>query len=230
MVIRNSFQARILLESELIRLGMGDEIFSAEAFEKRIEQLEQKLAALRKSAVRSGPPQGQRPVPIPAKSGTAALPIRPTPPPPTVLPDNVVQMNVTRPVADPFLDFKNAVARRSNVCQALLVSAKVRKPENGVLTVVLEQSFAAGKLKEEKNMGILLDAAREIFGAVESIRITLPGSEAAPARVAPVVPDKNQHREQIAKIDEQARQKLLQQPSIADAVDVFGGEIIDLEE
>ncbi|EKD82958.1 MAG: hypothetical protein ACD_39C00981G0002, partial [uncultured bacterium] len=50
--IRNSFQARVLLESELIRLGLGDEIFTSEAVEKRIEQLEQKVAALRKIAAR----------------------------------------------------------------------------------------------------------------------------------------------------------------------------------
>jgi len=238
LTIRNSVQARILLESELIRLGLGDEIFATEALEKRVEQLEQKLAALRKISAR-GPaaPAQSRPQGMPSRMTQSAAPgISPGPgrlhsvPPPTVLPDNVIAMNTTRIVSDPLLDFKNAVARKSNVCQALLVSAKLRKPENGILTIILEQTFAAGKLKEEKNMAILLAAAKEVFGEIQGININMAGANISGAGSAENVPDKNTHREQIAKIDEQARQKLLAKPSIADAVDVFGGEIVDLDE
>lgn len=228
MIIRNSFQARILLESELIRLGLGDEIFASEALEKRVEQLEQKLAALRKSTGRAGPGSAPSRASAMSRPAPANVP-KATPLSPTVLPDNVVQMNATRNVADPFQDFKNAVSRRSNVCQALLVSARLKKPENGVLTIVLDQSFAAGKLKEEKNMAILLEAAQEVFSGVNSIKISLPGQEPG-NQPGGNVPSKNAHQEQIAKIDEQARQKLLQKPSIADAVDIFGGEIVDVEE
>jgi hypothetical protein len=173
--IRSSFQAKVLLESELIRLGLGDEIFSSEELEKRVEQLEQKVAALRKLAARpvaSGP---VRPAPMPGQPSTSRpvltpLPSRTSSVPP--LPDNVVPMNSRQ--SDPVMEFRNAVGRRSNVCQALLVNARVKKPENGILVITIEQAFAAGKL--------------------------------------------------------QARQKILQKPSIADAVDVFGGEIVDIEE
>lgn len=229
MVIRNSFQARILLESELIRLGLGEEIFASETLEKRVEQLEQKLVALRKTAGRIGPTSTTSRGPASGKS-SAPVSSRPAAPPPTVLPDNVVSMNITRTVADPLQDFKNAVSRRSNVCQALLVSAKVRKAENGILVITLDQSFAAGKLKEEKNMTILLEAAKEVFPGVNNVKISLPGSEGSPSGQNGIVPVKNTHKEQIAQIDEQARQKLLLKPSIADAIDIFGGEIVDLEE
>lgn len=234
MTIRNSFQARILLESELIRLGLGEEIFSSEALEKRVEMLEQKLATLKRSAGsmtgprpsagrQVSPPPPQAPVRPAAPASPPSAPSRPS-----HLPDNVVPMTTTSRSGDAFTEFRSAVAARSNVCQALLVSAKIRKPENGVMVIQLEQTFAAGKLKEEKSMNILLEAARQIFGQVDSIRIAVPGSgEPVPGEV---VPAKLNHKEQIARIDEQSRQKLLQKPAVADALDVFGGEIIDLEE
>ncbi|MDD3148232.1 MAG: hypothetical protein PHD82_13100, partial [Candidatus Riflebacteria bacterium] len=172
---------------------------------------------------------GPRPAPV-----TNTTPLRQSPGSTTTaksgpLPDNVVPMNsvTTRP-ADPFADFKNAVGSRSNVCQALLVNARFRKPEDGVMTIQLEQSFAAGKLKEEKNINILLEAARQVYGSVSSIRVIMAGSENA---VAPdAAPSRMTHVEQIARIDEQARQKVLQKPSVADAIEVFGGEIIEIED
>ncbi len=232
MSIRNSFQARILLESELIRLGLGDEIFSSEALEKRIDLLEQKMAAVKRLAGNpaiSSPAarSGARP-PAPA----TITPVRPglvasSPPKPAHLPDNVVPMN-TVSSRDAFGDFRNAVGSRSNVCQALLVNAKFRKPEDGVMTIQLEQSFAAGKLKEEKNIALLLEAARQVYGTVNSIRVIMAGADnAVPGEPAPA---RLTHVEQIARIDEQARQKVLQKPSVADAVEVFGGEIVDIED
>lgn len=224
--IRNSFQARVLLESELIRLGLGDEIFNSEAVEKRIEQLEQKVAALRKIAARppTVAPAREPAVSVtPSKPPLATVPARNAPPPPPPLPDNVVPMTIRQ--SDPVLDFRNAVARRSNVCQALLVNARIKKPEGGTLVIAIEQAFAAGKLKEPKNLSLLLESAKEVFGEVETVKIHVPG-----ASVENVPPPQLAHREQIAKLDEQARQKLLQKPSISDAIDVFGGEIIDLEE
>ncbi|PKL43623.1 MAG: hypothetical protein CVV41_07570 [Candidatus Riflebacteria bacterium HGW-Riflebacteria-1] len=227
--IRSSFQARVLLESELIRLGLGDEIFASEAVEKRIEQLEQKVAALRKIAARpvAAAPAREPAVPappLPARPALSSVPSRNfAPPPPPHMPDNVVPMTVRQ--TDPVADFRSAVARRSNVCQALLVNARVKKPEGGTLTIVIEQAFAAGKLKEAKNMSLLLEAAKDVFGAVETVKIHVPG-----ATSDNVPPPQADHREQIARLDEQARQKLLQKPSIADAIDIFGGEIVDLEE
>lgn len=244
MTIRSSLQARVLLESELIRLGLGDEIFAAEALEKRVEQLEQKLAAVKRLAAQPGAAgvvRGGRPLPATAMGPTAQPvanpPARPTlvssqPSPaarPTHLPDNVVPMTtVTSKNVDPFVEFRNAVGSKSNVCQALLVNARFKKPENGVLEILLEQTFAAGKLKEEKNHAILLEAAKTVYGNINTVRIGMAGSQGSSGEEAP--PVRLNHVEQIAKIDEQARQKMLQKPSVADAVEVFGGEIVSLDD
>lgn len=228
--IRSSLQARVLLESELIRLALGEEIFSSEALEKRVELLEQKLAAVKRLAGSPvSAPAGRRPVTITNPSAPAA-PARPTlvaPSKPSHLPDNVVPMTTGRSL-DPFAEFKNAVGSRSNVCQALLVNAKFQKPENGVMTIQLEQSFAAGKLKEEKNMAWLLEAAKQVYGAITSIRITMSG--AAESTDGQPAPEKFNHKEQIARIDEQKKQRVLQTPAVSDALDVFGGEIVDIED
>ncbi len=235
MGLRNSFQAKILLESEFIRLALGDEIFSSEEMEKRIESLEQKVAALRKISGRpvhaAAPRQNAAPSRFQSsQSSQSSQGFQSSQgSQPSALPGNVVPIPSGNRVAEPLLDFKNAVAKKSNVCQALLVSARLKKPAEGVLSIILDQSFAAGKLKEEKNMAILLEAAKEVFKGVERISITLPGSGRSQDNEVTMAPATS-HKDKIAKIDEETRQKILQQPAIADAVDIFGAEIVDLEE
>lgn len=214
MSLRNSFQARILLESELIRLSLGQEIFAAEELEKRVEALEQKIASFKRFPAGVG--AGARPVKtvVPARRRSSVEH------PPEPVSSNLVK--------DPTLDFKNAVNARSRVCSALLVNSKLNKPENGLLQIVLEQEFAVNKLREEKNMAILLEAAKEVFGKVARVIVNTPDKTGQkPESSKPQ--NKISHREQIAQIDEAARKKVLQKPAIADAIDVFGGEILDIE-
>lgn len=216
MNLRNSFQARILLESELIRLSLGKEILATDDIEKRVETLEQKMASFRR---------------FPAGSGGSG-PVRPVN---TVIPskNRPVVEHVPEPVAanlvkDPVLDFRNAVAAKSRVSSALLINAKIKKPEEGILQVVLEQQFAVSKLNEEKNMALLVEAAKEAFGKISRVIVCLPEKAQGPSR--PDVPQKRpDHREQMAKIDEVARRKVMEKPAIADAIDIFGGEILDIE-
>ncbi len=205
MSLRSSFQARILLESEMIRLSLGNEIFSAEELEKRIEALEQKVAGIKRTGIVSRP--------------VVVRPREPLPPPPEELTRNIVK--------DPLLDFKNAVSARSKVCGALLATARIQKPENGVLHVFIEQEFAVNKLMEEKNLETLLEAAREAFGKISKVEIAKPGKIRQQEKEKPVV--RMSHREQIAQIDEAARKKVMEKPAIADAIDIFGGEILDIE-
>lgn len=102
------------------------------------------------------------------------------------------------------------------------------KRKSGVLEILLEQTFAAGKLKEEKNHAILLEAAKAVYGNIDTVRIGMAGAQGASGEETP--PVRLSHVEQIAKIDEQARQKMLQKPSVADALEVFGGEIISIDD
>lgn len=209
MNLRNSFQSRILLESEMVRLSLGNDIFSAEELEKRIEQLEQKLAGIKRGA----PIAGGRVV-------KAVIPVRRSPvpePAPEEMSHNLVK--------DSGLDFKNAVSAKSRVCSALLANARIARPDKGVLKITLDQDFAVKKLNEEKNLEILLSAAKDVFGQVNSVEVAVPGKNPGPG----VPAEKLSHREQIAKIDETTRKKVMAKPAIADAIDIFGGEILDIE-
>ena len=88
----------MLLESELIRLGLGDEIFAAEALEKRVEQLEQKLAAVKRLAGQPGAARGGRPVPA-AAVGPTAQPVSTPSARPTLVPSQ--SSPAPRPSAGP---------------------------------------------------------------------------------------------------------------------------------
>ncbi|MEW6708252.1 MAG: DNA polymerase III subunit gamma/tau [Candidatus Riflebacteria bacterium] len=210
MNLKSSFQARILLESEMIRLTLGNEIFSAEELEKRVEGLEQKLAGLKRGGVPTGRPVVKAVMPVRRHES----------------PEPKEEETVLNQVKDVMLDFKNAVSSRSRVCSALIGPAKIGKPVNGILTIAMEQEFAVNKLKEEKNLAVLLEAAREAFGAIDKVEFKVPGKSSESNER---VPEKISHREQIARIDDAARKKLLAKPAIADAIEVFGGEILDLE-
>jgi DNA polymerase-3 subunit gamma/tau len=211
MQIRNSFQARILLESELIRLCFGNSILVSEEFEKRLEKIEQKVAAFKRYPVTGGfarPPASLR---------------RSVPPPPEPVVKTIK--------ASPAIEFRNKVAAKSKVCSALLLNAKIEQDQKGVVHIYLEQGFAIDKLKEENNTKILHEVAKDLFGKVPGVVIGKPSrvDNAAPGTVIRTE-KKTEYREQIAKIDEEARQKLLSKPAISDAIEVFGGEILDLEE
>lgn len=211
MTLKNSFQARILFEADLIRLSLGEEIYSTEALEKRIELLEQKLASIRRtSTVVAAVPSSQR-------RASPAAPARP----------KQVVSEPSVAVKDSVLDFRNAVAKLSNICQALLVNARIGKPADGILPIHVAQSFAVEKLKEDKNQDILLKAAQTVFGKINKVLINSGSSnDQAPDRVPA---QELSHREQIKRIDNETEKKILSKPSIADAIDVFGGEIVDIE-
>lgn len=209
MSLRSSLQARILLESELIRLSFGNDLFTSEDLEKRIEALEQKIAAMKRTAVSPGPSRVVKAV-VPLRTRHEPLP-------------EEMSANL---VSDPVLDFRNAVNAKSRVCLALLANAKIAKPVGNVLKIQIEQEFAVQKLNEPKNLEVLLLSAKEIFAGIEKVCV-----EVFAGNNQTSLPEKKlDHREQIAKIDEAARQKVLQKPAIAEAIDVFGGEILDIED
>ena len=77
-----------------------------------------------------------------------------------------------------------------------------------------------------------MEAAKEIWPNTEKIIISMTGSSnevsSAPKAVSQPV-QRVDIREEIAKIDEEAKQKVKQKPEISDALEVFGGDIIRIE-
>lgn len=225
--LRTSFQAKILLEAELIRLALGDEIYSTEAMEKRVDQLEQKVAVLKRlgtnslSSFRTPPPRSAPvpPTPIltPPKSDEGAIPIRARAPRET---------KTTNLDNSPLAKFREAVAEVSTICNALLVSARVVALEKGLLKLELTQSFALNKLKEPENLVFLNQGAAKAFG--EGTKVLLN----ALTNVQPVQEEvkPRTYEEEIQKIDDDTRKRVLAQPEFADAIEVFEGEILEVKQ
>lgn len=250
MTLRNSLQARILLESELIKLGLGDEIFASEAVEKRIDLLEQKVAGLKRIAVSnqltgraptgsSSAPSNARQVleEIPAttvtsiKRGTVA-PVRSTQP--TSLATQTTQPTNVRSLNDDSSKLREAVKQRSQVVSGFMYTANVKRAD-GVVTLELQQTFACNKLKEEKSRDIILEAAKEIWPGTLNVEVCMAGSSRknSPLDNFSTGSANSAHRinmqEEIAKIDEIAKEKVKATPQVSEALEVFGGDIIKIE-
>ncbi len=239
MTLRTSLQARILLESELIKLGLGDEIFASEALEKRIELLEQKVAGLKRIATgnqlagritASSSPANHYSRPISEPVPTTVSSVKNTVSRP--LSSSTSTANTTKSVNDDLTKLRAVVDKTSKVISSFMLSATLKKDAKGTITLIVPHSFAYTKLKEEKSTAIILEAAKEIWPNTEKIIISMTGSSnevsSAPKAVSQPV-QRVDIREEIAKIDEEAKQKVKQKPEISDALEVFGGDIIRIE-
>ena len=239
MTLRNSLQARILLESELIKLGLGDEIFASEALEKRIEVLEQKLAGLKRVAV-SNQISGRGVAARPSEpSPSVVTPVRriatPSPSPrPTVTSNIPTTSSPTRSLNGDLAKLRSIVEKSSKIISSFMESANLKRTPDGIITLSLAPNFAYEKLKEEKSVEIILNSAKEIWP--ETIKIvvsrigadkSLTESSKSPSAQNPI-PRVNM-REEIAKIDEQAKQKLKEKQEVSDALEVFGGDVMGYE-
>ena len=240
MTIRNSLQARILLESELIKLGLGDEIFASEALEKRIEILEQKLAGLKRIASsnqitgRSASPRALEPTPTAAPT---PIPVRrpvSATPKPAAYSNTSVSSSTIRSLNDDLSKLRAMVEKSSKIISSFMESANIKRTSDGVITLTLAPNFAYEKLKEDKSIEIILKAAKEIWPNTEKIAVSRIGTDNTASESSgnttsqPSVPRVNM-REEIAKIDEKSKQKVKEKQEVSDALEVFGGDIISIE-
>lgn len=238
MTLRNSLQARILLESELIKLGLGDEIFASEALEKRIELLEQKIAGLKRIAT-GNQIAGRSVASRPSEPTAVSAPIR-RPVPVTPLPktpsysSNSVSASTTRSLNDDLSKLRSIVEKSSKIISSFMESANLKKSSDGVLTLTLAPNFAYEKLKEDKSVDIILKAAKELWPNTERIVVSRIGTENTTANTnrnlesqTPV--QRVDMREEIARIDEMSKQKVKEKQEVSEALEVFGGDIISID-
>ncbi len=245
MTLRSSLQARILLESELIKLGLGDEIFSTEALEKRIENLEAKVAGLKRLAISNQItgriPTSPNSTPTFTTKQTVSSPNivtpikRSTPSASSSYQSVVTVENNTNSINSDLSKLRSIVDKSSKVISSFMISSKIKK-ENEILTIFVSHSFAYTKLKEEKSISIILEAAKSIWPNIDKIEIKMMGTSTNSSATIegqensdPSTPHRIDMREEIAKIDEQSKQKVKQTPEVSEALDVFGGDIISIE-
>ena len=245
MSLRNSLQARILLESELIKLGLGDEIFASETIEKRIDQLEQKVAGLKRIATsnqiagRAAAPAASAPsgarqaldellptMVTTVRRGTSAQPTGSGAGSPAT---------TVKSLSNDILKLREAVSKKSQMVSSLLITANLKRTNDGLLTLELTQKFSYPMLKEQPNQDMILEAAKSLWPDVKSLNICMAGSSSnsslhdiGSANTAPAQPRINM-REEIAKIDEKAKERVKATPEVSAALEVFGGDIVKIE-
>ncbi len=239
MTLRSSLQSRILLETELIKLALGDEIFASEALEKRIEELEQKVAGLKRIAL-SNQISGRNTSltssyslssnnPIPQNPNVST--IRRSAAPTSITRNTVSSESISTSVKninDDLTKLRAVVEKTSKVLSSLMLSASLKK-DNNSLKIIVNHSFAFTKLNDEKSKAIILDSAKQIWSNIEKIEIqnsSVPMSNGNQTIAQPVRTDM---LDEIAKIDEQAKQKIKKTPQVSEALEIFGGDIIGIE-
>ena len=235
MTLRSSLQARILLESELIKLALGDEIFASEALERRIEELEQKIAGLKRISVanqqvgRVGLATSVPSVSRIDSPKTVVTPIRKNTPSPTknIGPNETLTTSV-KSINSDLTKFISEVGKTSNVVSAFLQSANLRFENEKKLIITVGYSFAYSKLKEEKHEKILLEAAKSIWKNIEQIKL-VDSSLSNDSNLNQTLNKPVDMVEEIAKIDEQAKQRVKQTSEVADAIKIFDADIIGIE-
>ncbi len=238
MTLRNSLQARILLESELIKLALGDEIFASEALERRIEELEQKIAGLKRIAV-SNQLSGRSSSLLASSNSsrietppTTVAPIRKSSPVPIrqfTTPEPL--SNSVKSVSNDLTKLMTEVGKTSNVVSAFLQQTNIKFENGNTLVISVGYSFAYSKLKEEKHEKILLEAAKSIWANIDQVKIVMVDSASANKISNPnnTLDKPIDMLEEIAKIDEQAKQKVKQTPQVDDAIKIFDADIIGIE-
>lgn len=117
----------------------------------------------------------------------------------------------------------------SAVCAALLQNASLSFEKN-TLVLIIPQDFSRKKLSEPENLDKLLTAAKIAFKDknISSVRVSGTINEAA-SPLPDLQEQKKRSDKAIEKIDEEIKKQLLNEPYIADALDVFGGKIKKIE-
>ena len=132
---------------------------------------------------------------------------------------------------DDLSKLREAVYKTSKVLSSLMLSSTLKK-EGNLLVITVNLSYAYTKLNEEDSKAIILDAAKQIWPNIEKVEIKNT------ANSNPTAISNNNNKVQsppvdmlveIAKIDEQAKQKVKQTPQVAEALEVFGGDVIGIE-
>lgn len=226
--LRNSVHSRILLESELIKLALGDEIFASEAIEKRIENMEASIAGLKRIAVNNQLTSRR----IETAAVTSVPVTRNVPTTQSVSPiTSVTRPNSVKSLGDDLTKLREIVSKRSQIVSSFMITAELKRGMDGVLNLRLHQSFACQKLKEEKSLAMILEAAKELWPNVTEVSVAMAGSDfSLPSKSAEHSKERINISEEIAKIDEKAKQKVMETVPVADALEVFGGDVVAIEE
>jgi DNA polymerase-3 subunit gamma/tau len=211
-LIRMSSQPRLALEMTLIRLLQSEPMLP-------IDLLIDKLDALRQEISPTGEPRQQNVSAHPA----------PGPEPPYSSDDPARRPADSRPSADRPSPAKEAsgdkdqrwrqvcdvVSQKNPSLSANLIKCTLKNSVPGLLEIeVPDRGFTQNMIQREKNMAVLQQVSAEVFGEKQQIRFIAGKSSGDVSK---------------KKKDNQLKQKALDHPLVGDAIEIFGGKLVDVK-
>ncbi len=244
--LRHSVHPRLLFELELVRLARREVSLGLEGTERRLQQVEQHLRTPRVVARPLGAAAYTAPETMPRRPEPAAPP-RPVAP---ARPEPVVRSQPPRPYEAPakpnltlvkrepepelsaslgphdrWAAFRREVMARSQSNGTMLEMAQFEGYKDGVVIVAFGNDFSARRFRDASVLSSVQPILEQFFGV--GTRLEVRGTSVpTPTAVKESV---TQVKENLAKIDQSVKEKILSQSAVTDALAVFGGEIVGIE-
>jgi len=219
--LKGSVHPRIFLELEITRIASRELNLGIEGLERRISQLEDKL---KNPIIQTRTTQ-----PHPA-SATTNLSRTTAPSYKTVAKKTVHTESSVDSTYEKFEKFKSRLFEISKATGAIFQYASLKSMQDQKLVIVMDSDFAANRAKDPHTLQMMQPLITEIFGSAFTLEIIgqsepkIPSVKDSANKISGVT-----HQEQIARIDQEVRKKILDKPAVADALAIFGGEIIQIE-
>ena len=205
--IRRSSNSKLVLEMSLLRLVQLPQVMDIDTVISQVHELEQRISG--------GGPSAAAIYPSEKDPGEQEVFSDYSP---TEEAESAESTTIAEPVAARWDDFVERVRQEKPVLAASLERVSVREPQSDCLELDFNgHEFDYEMVKERESFGLLSRLAREIFG--ERVKVTLTvGSEEI-------------RRQQRLKTDRQRvqQQKALKHPLVTEALEIFGGEIIEVK-
>ncbi|OQA07748.1 MAG: DNA polymerase III subunit tau [bacterium ADurb.Bin374] len=254
--LRNSAYPRLLLEIELVRLCMGEVSAGIEGLERRVAAVESRIMggslppgvgpiAGPATRVGAGPvPTGLRaipggvgktvnqPIPLQTVRRTAGSPqgrIETT----DDEHDSMLPVESGGSPADQFSILQARFMKTSKVNGSFLQQATFESFKNGVVTVISNSGFHIERLRDPKVQAQLDPLLAAVYGP--GTRLVVKNPQEALARPKPEErealpkPAGANLAQKIARVDQEARDRVLAKPAVADALATFGGDVVSVE-
>ena len=218
--VRLSQQPKLALEMALIRLLQTGPVLP-------IDTLIDKLDVLRQEMLSSGQPQNFAQPDSESQNSKAASPVRSQMPPSAVVskpePERSdggsetaasVSGSVGKP-ADKWKQIIDSIVPKNPSLAANLAKCKIKKHTDKLLEIeVPGNGFTLNMIQREKNMAVLRQVCTDILGSRHELQFTTNSST------------ENRNKK---KKDNQLKQKAIDHPLVADAIEIFNGKLIDVK-
>ena len=201
--IRRSSNSKLVLEMSLLRLVQLPQVMDIDTVISQVHELEQRISRGGPSAAEIYPSEED------PDEQEVSSDYSPT--------EEAESTTVAEPVAARWDDFVERVRQEKPALAASLERVSVREPQPDCLELDFNgHEFDYEMVKDKESFGLLRRLAREVFG--ERVKVSLKvGSEEI-------------RREQRLKTDRQRlqQQKALKHPLVTEALEIFGGEIVEV--